>query len=185
MFKPWTQNPKYDIYSDGRIFSHYSNKFLKPTKEKYLTVNLKPSDNATGTKYLMHRIIAETFIANPNNYPLINHKDENTYNNDISNLEWCDYKYNNNYGSKTQRISDTVKQRYQEGILSQPKREKNSKARKIIMCDKNTHTEIKQFDCIMSAIDYLQLNENANSNIVSCAKGRKKSAYGYWWKYNE
>lgn len=48
----------------------------------------------------VHRLIANTFIPNPNNYPEVNHIDENKTNNAVSNLEWCDHKYNNNYGSK-------------------------------------------------------------------------------------
>ena len=43
---------------------------------------------------LVHRIVAETFIGNPNNYPIINHKDTNPSNNEYTNLEWCDYSHN-------------------------------------------------------------------------------------------
>lgn len=47
---------------------------------------------------LVHRLIAETFIPNPNNYKEINHKDENKKNNNINNLEWCTRSYNIKYG---------------------------------------------------------------------------------------
>lgn len=47
----------------------------------------------------VHRLVAEAFIPNPNNLPQINHKDENRANNSIINLEWCDGKYNSNYGT--------------------------------------------------------------------------------------
>lgn len=46
-----------------------------------------------------HQLIAKTFISNPHNYPIINHKDENPSNNCVDNLEWCTYKYNSNYGN--------------------------------------------------------------------------------------
>ena len=55
-----------------------------------------------------HRLVAETFISNPNNYLMINHKDEIKTNNCVWNLEWCDVLYNNNYGTKRQRMSETM-----------------------------------------------------------------------------
>lgn len=55
----------------------------------------------------VHRIVATAFIPNPNNYPCINHIDENKQNNSVSNLEWCTAKYNNNYGTKRERASKT------------------------------------------------------------------------------
>lgn len=60
--------------------------------------------NNKGKKCLVHRLVAETFIDNPNNYPIINHKDENPLNNCAENLEWCDAKYNCNYGTRNQKI---------------------------------------------------------------------------------
>ena len=51
----------------------------------------------------MHRLVANAFIPNPNNLPQINHKDENSKNNNVKNLEWCTQKYNNNYGTYKER----------------------------------------------------------------------------------
>ena len=56
------------------------------------------------TRFLsIHRLLAEAFIPNPNDYPQINHKDENKQNNSLNNLEWCTCKYNINYGTRTKR----------------------------------------------------------------------------------
>lgn len=54
--------------------------------------------------YLVHRLVAEAFVPNPNGYPEINHIDENKDNNDASNLEWCTHRYNLNYGTVCKRI---------------------------------------------------------------------------------
>ena len=53
--------------------------------------------NAKRASKTVHRLVAETFIPNPDNLPEVNHKDENKLNNNVNNLEWCDNKYNVNY----------------------------------------------------------------------------------------
>lgn len=49
--------------------------------------------------FRVHRLVAIAFIPNPNNFPLINHKDENPANNYVGNLEWCTYSYNTSYSN--------------------------------------------------------------------------------------
>lgn len=56
----------------------------------------------------IHRLVAKAFIENPYNYPLINHKDENKGNNIYTNIEWCDEKYNSNYGTVNKRRSSSI-----------------------------------------------------------------------------
>ena len=73
-------------------------------KKGYKRVNLYK--NKKSTRVLVHRLVAEAFLNNPNNYPLINHKDENPSNNKVENLEWCTYKYNNNYGNRAKKFSE-------------------------------------------------------------------------------
>ena len=53
------------------------------------------------------------------------------------------------------------------------------------MCDKKTHIPIKEFDSISDAIKFLGLKKSCNANILATTKGRKKSAYGFFWKQKD
>ena len=81
---------------------------LKPIKNRYgyMYVNLR-KDGVTKQQYI-HRLVAQAFIPNPNNLPEVNHKDEDKTNNNVKNLEWCDRKYNINYGTRTAKFYETV-----------------------------------------------------------------------------
>lgn len=85
---------------------------VKSTLDRgYLKLQLNKSGKRK-TKYI-HQLVAETFIANPNNYKEINHKDSNPKNNCVENLEWCDRKYNINYMVKHQK---EIKERHKKRI---------------------------------------------------------------------
>lgn len=90
----------YKISNLGNVYSYVSNKILKPsahTRTAHLGVTL--CKNNKHKRFQVHRLVAEAFIPNPLNLPCINHKDEDPTNNCVDNLEWCDYKYNNQYSS--------------------------------------------------------------------------------------
>ena len=72
----------------------------------YLLVSL--SKDGKRKQFGVHRLVATAFLDNPNNYPCVNHKDENKQNNNLQNLEWCSYSYNNNYGTKNERASKAM-----------------------------------------------------------------------------
>lgn len=106
----------YQVSNLGRIKS-----FRKSTKHRWEDEYiLKPSlanngycqvtlyDNTVRHKFLVHRLVAEAFLPNPNGYPQVNHKDENPLNNAASNLEWCTAEYNNAYGTARIRKIETT-----------------------------------------------------------------------------
>ena len=97
-------------YTDsiGRCY-HKKGKILKLAIQVdeygYKQVMAGLSHNKKAYRLLVHRLVAKTFIPNPNNYPEVNHKDEDSTNNHVDNLEWCTSKYNTNYGNLIQRRS--------------------------------------------------------------------------------
>lgn len=97
-FRKLNNYSNYRIFPDGRIYSEFINKFITPTFDsgKYLQVTLV-SDEGERKTIKVHRLVASAFIPNLDECREINHKDFNKANNSVSNLEWCDRKYNVNY----------------------------------------------------------------------------------------
>lgn len=108
----------YQVSNKGRVKSlNYKRsgktKILKPQNHKngYLFVGL--TKNNKRTHYLIHKLVAQSFIPNPNNLPQCNHLDENKHNNCVNNLCWCTAKENMNYGTRNERAakSNSIKQK--------------------------------------------------------------------------
>lgn len=98
----------YRVSENGDVYSTKRNKILRQHERKnYLGVYLYAKDNRQYK--LVHRLVANAFIPNPNNLPQINHKDENSLNNCVDNLEWCTAKYNCNYGTHIEKIRERMK----------------------------------------------------------------------------
>lgn len=105
--------PNYEVSDLGRIKSlNYlgsgKEHIMSPIKHKnkYLDVDLC---NGKPKRFLLHRLVAMAFVPNPNNYPIINHINENKYDARAVNLEWCDYHYNNVYNNKVYRVINNRK----------------------------------------------------------------------------
>lgn len=86
----------------GKIISTHINKY------GYLSVRLRK--NGLTKAFTIHRLVAIAFIPNPNNYPSINHIDENKLNNTVSNLEWCTVRYNNLYNNRQDKINKKLRE---------------------------------------------------------------------------
>ena len=114
----------------------------------------------------IHRLVAETFIDNPNNYPVINHKDCNKTNNNVNNLEWCTQKQN-------------VMESFKNGLQKAPKGKESTSSKKVIQYDIEGNF-IKTWDCTMDIQRELGI---ANQHISACCLGKNKTSNGYLWRY--
>ena len=154
----------YNWKCEGLVECKRKGKILKPKMKQngYYSVCLRCNNQKY--HYLLHRIVAEAFIPNPENLPCINHKDEDKLNNKVGNLEWCTHKYNSNYGTRKDRIRDYNL--------------------------KNIMTPIIQYDMDGNVINtYESLSEAerlsglAAADIAGVCKGRRLSTHGFIFKY--
>lgn len=155
----------YEISNLGRVRSFKNGKvrILKPLTNKrgYLRVQLRKNNSLKTLQ--IHRLVAQAFLPNPNNLPQVNHKDEDKTNNIVSNLEYCDAKYNNNYGNRNKKVAEAL-------------------SKVVLQIDKNTNIIINIFPSLMEAERQTGCK---NNNICHCCKGKRKSAGGYKWKYQQ
>ena len=107
----------YEVSNKGNVRNVRRNKLLRLSKTKYGYIQVGLSKNGIRTMFQVHRLVAQAFIENSDNLPQVNHKDEDKTNNNVTNLEWCDAKYNNNYGTARIRAKETaIKNGYWTGL---------------------------------------------------------------------
>lgn len=154
-------------FSDGRVRRYKSciKKIFRINKHYYVA---SFSKNLHTEMKDVHRLVAETFIPNPNNLPEVNHKDENSLNNHVDNLEWCTRKYNINYGTHTQKVIEHLKNC---PTTSKPIVQKNLMG-----------VIIKTYPSIREAARALG-NIKKDANILKACKGVVQTSYGYKWEY--
>lgn len=163
---------KYRVSNTGKIFSLKYCKELKPkiNNSGYAGVQLEHGDRTHSCK-LVHRLVAEAFIENPKAYPIINHKDENPLNNDVSNLEWCDNSYNVRYSLERHFLTDGTK----------TKRAGKRTGYKVLQLMPNG-TIIKEWANSRT----IQLETGMSDwSISECCRGKRKTAYGFRWRYKD
>lgn len=162
----------YIACSNGRIFKlnwggkgrtrevkqHKSNGYLRFSLNNKLT--------------LSHRFIAMCFIPNPNNLPQINHKNEIKTDNRVENLEWCDAKYNTNYGTHNERMAkNMVGKNINHPSFSKPVMQ---------------YTKSGEFIAAYPSSKEAERQTGIYSqNILDCChvKCRHKSAGGFVWRF--
>jgi len=152
----------YKVSDCGRVKSLWFKKerILKPNITSQGYSQLVLYKNSTIKSYLVHRLVSEVFIENPNQYTQVNHKLEfEKSNNNVSNLEWCECIYNNNYGTRNKRISN---------VLSHPVIGVNLSNGYIMS--------------IISAESMRTFNFDP-SCILKCCRGKRVTHKGYTWRY--
>lgn len=170
----WADIPGYEglyrINTSGQVYSYprrgnFGRKhFLKQRIDKggYLRVLL--SKNNKSKEWLVHRLVAKTFLPNPKKMPEVNHRDENTKNNNVSNLEWCTAKYNSNFGTRNQRMAKTLT----NGPCSK-------KVMQYTLNGKLVKIWPSTMECNRNGFDF--------RNVSACCRGERSKAYGYKWLY--
>ena len=151
----------YQVSNLGRVRSYARTKerILK-LKECFGYLRIGLYKDGKQKLFFVHRLVAICFLENPNNYPFINHKDENPSNNRVDNLEWCTAEYNNNYGTRIDRFS-------------------KSNRKPIVQYSKNGSV-IKRYDSLKSAAKETGISK---CSISSCTKDDLKYAGGFLWAY--
>ena len=166
----------YEISNLGRVKSkprewfqkHRSGKLVKYKKTENLLklqadrkgyIHVDLFKNKIAERKLVHRLVAEHFIDNPNNYKYINHIDSNPSNNNVKNLEWCTQSYN-------------IKFAYDNGKKIPPHK------RSVAQINIKTNETVYIYSSISEAHRLTGFN-----NIGVCCRGLRNKAGGYKWQY--
>lgn len=151
----------YEVSDLGRVRRV---KIIEPSRKKhgYMQISLTGSDGVRKS-FRLHRLVAEAFIPNPDGKPQVNHKDEDTENNRVKNLEWATAEENTNYGSRTARATA-----------------KNGSKTPIIQIDPKTGTVVAEYPGQSTAAKKTGI---PTSCINAALRGRQRTAGGYLWQY--
>ena len=151
---------KYQVSNLGRVrsFRGITERIMKSSGIKYKQIGL--SIKGKVYYFLIHRLVAEAFIPNPDNLPFVNHKNEDKTDNRVENLEWCTAKYNMTYNNiqwrRTEGRRKKISQFTKDGIF------------------------IKEWDCATTASVALNLQRR---HICACCNGQRKTCGGFKWQY--
>jgi hypothetical protein len=171
----------YEIHSSGQVWSIkrfdsqnklWGGRFLKlhDNNSGYKKVIL--TKKGKQKKLYIHRLVAQSFIPNPDNLPCVNHKDGNPANNDISNLEWCSYSEN---------IKHSFDFLGRKGVMTNKFGKDHNRSKTYLQLDINGNL-IKEW---YSSYEIQRELGILQQNISKVCKGQRKSAGGFIWQYKK
>ena len=150
---------RYKVNALGEVFSVKRNIKLSETIDCNGYVKFCLYKDGKRHQVKLHRIVAEAFIPNPNNYKVVNHLDGGRLNNHVSNLEWCTYKENAQHAIKHKLRKD------------------NKPIIQLKDCIK-----VNEFESIREASRCTKID---NRRICHNLKGNIKQTDGFTWEYKE
>ena len=180
IWKSIDEYPEYEVSNFGNVRSvdryyidsigrHYFKKgqpikleYQTDEKYGYTQVMVALRSNKKMHRLIVARLVAKTFIPNPNNLPQVNHKDENSLNNHVDNLEWCTCKYNINYSDLIERRS-------------------KNKSRQIDVYDINNVF----LETVSSGVEASRKYNVSRGSISECCNGNRTSVGGYSFKFHK
>ena len=156
---------KYLISNLGNVYSVTRGKQLRPKVDKYGYKCVCLFINPKRMNITIHRLVAQAFIPNPDNFVVVNHKDLNKLNNEVNNLEWCTVKDNVNHWYKNDKTAATKLKEYQKHSC-----EANSHIIKVYKDDKF----IGQFNSKQECAKALNISEKTIYNSIRNRYGNRK-----------
>ena len=135
----------------GHGYTH--NLKQRQDKDGYMVINM--SKDKTPYTFKVHRLVAQMFIENPLHKSQVNHIDETTWNNAVTNLEWSTPMENSNHGSKNKAITQYTK----AGDI------------------------VKEWKSAADISVHFYGVRSKGGNVTNCCKGKIKSFKGYIWRY--
>ena len=178
MLKEWIPikgYERYEVNKKGDIRYSPTGKIRKRNvaNNGYCMVLLRDLNTKKFKNLSVHRLVAEAFIPNPDNLPVVNHKDGNKLNNSVDNLEWA-------------TRSENSKHSYRTGLQIHPQLGrygwKSFNGRPVRQVDLISGKTIKEYGSICDAARQLNVHQE---NISACARGITNSCAGFKWKYSE
>lgn len=174
----------YQISNLGRAYSKRTGKLMSIQHRhgKYCSIRVHDK-NGIGNTLHIHRAVAELFVPNPYNLPLVNHKNEDKDDNWSTNLEWTTVAENNNHGTRNSRISNSIKS--SESAIKQRELLKtmDKSPKKVYQYNKETGKFMAEYNSVGDASRNSGLTEANQDQIRKCCVGTREDYKNYLWSY--
>lgn len=175
MWKTIEDNPMYEINELGEIRHKIRKKILKQQeKNRYMYISLGSKENKK--TYAVHRLVAKAFLPRIEGKDIVNHKDYNTHNNCVDNLEWCTREENDSHRWNTEH-GEEQKEKCRQRINKMIDMHK-----KAVICMDLEGNVVAEYESMSEAERQTGVNRKS---IRYCIRGERQSAGGFLWRSSE